>query len=84
MMSEQDLVEIVQIAVADLNHEGHQTGESSSKSKKHMGRAGRCVVLYCAFLMKLDVLENNEDADQPGRKRARMDISQEATIKVAS
>lgn len=42
------------------------------------------VVLYCAFLMKLDVLENNEDADQPGRKRARMDISQEATIKVAS
>ncbi|ROJ28365.1 Protein BANP [Anabarilius grahami] len=53
MMSEQDLVEIVQIAVADLNHEGHQT----------------------------DVLENNEDADQPGRKRARMDISQEATIK---
>uniref|UniRef100_A0A8C2L6R3 Protein BANP n=1 Tax=Cyprinus carpio TaxID=7962 RepID=A0A8C2L6R3_CYPCA len=53
MMSEQDLVEIVQIAVADLNHEGHQA----------------------------DVLENNEDADEPGRKRARMDISQEASIK---
>ncbi|XP_026095085.1 protein BANP-like isoform X1 [Carassius auratus] len=53
MMSEQDLVEIVQIAVADLNHEGHQA----------------------------DVLENNEDADQPGRKRARLDISQEASIK---
>ncbi|XP_052453405.1 protein BANP isoform X1 [Carassius gibelio] len=52
-MSEQDLVEIVQIAVADLNHEGHQT----------------------------DVLENNEDADQPGRKRARLDISQETSIK---
>uniref|UniRef100_A0A8C1JDL1 Protein BANP n=1 Tax=Cyprinus carpio TaxID=7962 RepID=A0A8C1JDL1_CYPCA len=42
-----------QIAVADLNHEGHQA----------------------------DVLENNEDADEPGRKRARMDISQEASIK---
>ncbi len=35
MMSEQDLVEIVQIAVADLNHEGHETGESSSESIKH-------------------------------------------------
>ncbi len=35
MMSEQDLVEIVQIAVADLNHEGHQTGESSSESIKN-------------------------------------------------
>uniref|UniRef100_A0A673HQK3 Protein BANP n=1 Tax=Sinocyclocheilus rhinocerous TaxID=307959 RepID=A0A673HQK3_9TELE len=53
MMAEQDLVEIVQIAVADLNHEGHQT----------------------------DVLENNEDADPPGRKRARLDISQETSIK---
>lgn len=53
MMSEQDLVEIVQIAVADLNHEGHQT----------------------------DVLENNEDSDQPGRKRARIEISQEMSIK---
>ncbi|XP_016141095.1 protein BANP-like [Sinocyclocheilus grahami] len=53
MMAEQDLVEIVQIAVADLNHEEHQT----------------------------DVLENNEDADPPGRKRARMDISQETSIK---
>uniref|UniRef100_A0A672QMK8 Protein BANP n=1 Tax=Sinocyclocheilus grahami TaxID=75366 RepID=A0A672QMK8_SINGR len=46
MMAEQDLVEIVQIAVADLNHEEHQT-----------------------------------DADPPGRKRARMDISQETSIK---
>ncbi|XP_056308128.1 protein BANP isoform X1 [Danio aesculapii] len=53
MMSEQDLVEIVQIAVADLNHEGHQT----------------------------DVLESNEDSDQPGRKRARIEISQETSIK---
>lgn len=52
-----------------------------------MGHAGRCFLLWfytVLFLMKLDVLENNEDADQPGRKRARMDISQEATIKVAS
>uniref|UniRef100_A0A8C1JCY6 Protein BANP n=1 Tax=Cyprinus carpio TaxID=7962 RepID=A0A8C1JCY6_CYPCA len=39
------------------------------------------VVFYSAFLIKLDVLENNEDADEPGRKRARMDISQEASIK---
>ncbi|XP_051545261.1 protein BANP isoform X1 [Myxocyprinus asiaticus] len=53
MMSEQDLVEIVQIAVADLNHEGHQA----------------------------DVLENNEEADQPGRKRARMDSNQDTSIK---
>ncbi|XP_051547691.1 protein BANP-like isoform X4 [Myxocyprinus asiaticus] len=53
MMSEQDLVEIVQIAVADLNHEGHQA----------------------------DVLENNEEADQPMRKRSRMDINQETSVK---
>lgn len=35
-------------------------------------------------MIKLDVLENNEDADQPGRKRARLDISQETSIKVIS
>lgn len=29
MMSEQDLVEIVQIAVADLNHEENDAGEKS-------------------------------------------------------
>ncbi len=43
------------------------------------------MVFYSAFLIiKLDVLENNEDADQPGRKRARLDISQETSIKVIS
>lgn len=51
MMSDQDLVEIVQIAVDDLNHEGHP-----------------------------DDLDNDE-ADHPGRKRARMDSGQEASIK---
>ncbi|TRZ02519.1 hypothetical protein DNTS_026574 [Danionella cerebrum] len=53
MMSDQDLVEIVQIAVGGLNHEGHQT----------------------------DILDSNDDSDQPGRKRARVEISSEASIK---
>lgn len=54
MMSEQDLVEIVQIAVADLNHEGHQTGESSSESIKNCKLQLVFVVFYSAFFFLLN------------------------------